>query len=213
VAAACSHAPTCAPNTNGAFAHAGHLLPARPRPFSRTFSPTHGQAVADLVQWTISHLQLDRWADKLAQSYSGGNKRKLSVAIAMVGGPPVLFLDEPTSGMDPRVSTSYFAVLLFCGCVNLPRIDTRAECGKPSAECRVTPGVLQQFHTLQRCGTWHDVSCRSHVLSRTLFHARANHAVWPHNVSAGSTVSVGHDHFDGAGRQVCCADVPFNGGV
>ena len=31
----------------------------------------------------------------------GGNKRKLSTAIALVGNPPVVFLDEPTSGMDP----------------------------------------------------------------------------------------------------------------
>lgn len=33
--------------------------------------------------------------------YSGGNKRKLSVALAMVGEPPLLFLDEPSTGMDP----------------------------------------------------------------------------------------------------------------
>ena len=32
---------------------------------------------------------------------SGGNKRKLSTAIALIGAPPVLFLDEPTTGMDP----------------------------------------------------------------------------------------------------------------
>ena len=33
--------------------------------------------------------------------FSGGNKRKLSTAIALVGGPPIVFLDEPTTGMDP----------------------------------------------------------------------------------------------------------------
>lgn len=33
--------------------------------------------------------------------YSGGNKRKLSTAIALIGKPPVVFLDEPTTGMDP----------------------------------------------------------------------------------------------------------------
>ena len=32
---------------------------------------------------------------------SGGNKRKLSTAIALVGNPPILLLDEPTTGMDP----------------------------------------------------------------------------------------------------------------
>ena len=33
--------------------------------------------------------------------FSGGNKRKLSTAISLVGDPPVVFLDEPTTGMDP----------------------------------------------------------------------------------------------------------------
>lgn len=33
--------------------------------------------------------------------FSGGNKRKLSAAIALVGNPAVIFLDEPTTGMDP----------------------------------------------------------------------------------------------------------------
>lgn len=39
-------------------------------------------------------------ADKLAAKLSGGNKRKLSLGIALVGNPPVLLLDEPSSAMD-----------------------------------------------------------------------------------------------------------------
>ncbi len=35
-------------------------------------------------------------------TYSLGTKRKLSVAIALLGKPPIIFLDEPSSGMDPR---------------------------------------------------------------------------------------------------------------
>lgn len=38
----------------------------------------------------------------LAGTFSGGNKRKLSVAIAMLGNPPIVFLDEPSTGMDPE---------------------------------------------------------------------------------------------------------------
>lgn len=34
-------------------------------------------------------------------SFSGGNKRKLSAGMALIGGPPVIFLDEPSTGMDP----------------------------------------------------------------------------------------------------------------
>lgn len=37
----------------------------------------------------------------LSLHFSGGNKRKLSTAIALVGNPPIVFLDEPTTGMDP----------------------------------------------------------------------------------------------------------------
>ena len=50
-----------------------------------------------------SFSQLDSWADRVTRSYSGGNKRKLSVAITLIGNPPVIFLDEPTTGMDPKV--------------------------------------------------------------------------------------------------------------
>jgi len=39
---------------------------------------------------------------KPAGTLSGGNKRKLSVANAIVGGPPIILLDEPSAGMDPE---------------------------------------------------------------------------------------------------------------
>jgi len=42
-----------------------------------------------------------RYADKACGAYSGGNKRKLALALALVGEPPVVFLDEPSTGMDP----------------------------------------------------------------------------------------------------------------
>lgn len=45
---------------------------------------------------------LSKYKDKTAGSLSGGNKRKLQVAMALIGNPPVIFLDEPSSGMDPE---------------------------------------------------------------------------------------------------------------
>lgn len=39
--------------------------------------------------------------NKYAKNLSGGNKRKLSLAIAVLSGGSVIFLDEPSSGMDP----------------------------------------------------------------------------------------------------------------
>ncbi|XP_071953037.1 phospholipid-transporting ATPase ABCA3-like [Antedon mediterranea] len=50
----------------------------------------------------LLHLfNLDEHADKQTKAYSGGNKRKLSTAIALIGDPSVVFLDEPSTGMDP----------------------------------------------------------------------------------------------------------------
>jgi ATP-binding cassette subfamily A (ABC1) protein 3 len=53
------------------------------------------------VDRLIHDLLLTPYANKLVKSYSGGNKRKLSTAIALIGDPPVVFLDEPSTGLDP----------------------------------------------------------------------------------------------------------------
>jgi ATP-binding cassette, subfamily A (ABC1), member 3 len=47
-------------------------------------------------------MDLVRFRHVEAGQLSGGNKRKLSVAIAMIGNPPIVFLDEPSTGMDPE---------------------------------------------------------------------------------------------------------------
>ncbi|ESP00897.1 hypothetical protein LOTGIDRAFT_81234, partial [Lottia gigantea] len=55
-----------------------------------------------VVNWALEKLGLSEYADKLSGTFSGGNKRKLSTAIALIGHPPVIFMDEPTTGMDPH---------------------------------------------------------------------------------------------------------------
>ena len=49
----------------------------------------------------MKDMNLTEYEHKKSGTLSGGNKRKLSVAMAMMGNPPVIFLDEPSAGMDP----------------------------------------------------------------------------------------------------------------
>jgi ABC-2 type transport system ATP-binding protein len=50
----------------------------------------------------VGRFDLEDAADRLVRTYSGGMRRRLDLAAALVARPPVLFLDEPTTGLDPR---------------------------------------------------------------------------------------------------------------
>lgn len=47
-------------------------------------------------------MDLRDYVNITATNLSGGNKRKLSVSMAMLGNPPLIFLDEPSTGVDPQ---------------------------------------------------------------------------------------------------------------
>jgi ATP-binding cassette, subfamily A (ABC1), member 3 len=59
----------------------------------------------------IKLLDLTDHVEKMCYTLSGGNKRKLSVAIALIGSPNIVLLDEPTSGMDPKTRRSLWNCL------------------------------------------------------------------------------------------------------
>ncbi|XP_031662332.1 ATP-binding cassette sub-family A member 2 isoform X3 [Oncorhynchus kisutch] len=65
-----------------------------------------------VVSWALEKLELSKYADKPAGTYSGGNKRKLSTAIALIGYPSLIFLDEPTTGMDPKARRFLWNLIL-----------------------------------------------------------------------------------------------------
>ena len=56
-------------------------------------------------------LNFDEHLDKRVNDYSGGNKRKLSTALALIGKPSVVFLDEPTTGMNPGAKRHLWSVI------------------------------------------------------------------------------------------------------
>lgn len=59
----------------------------------------------------IHEMDLGKYEDKLSGTLSGGNKRKLSVALAMIGNPSIIFLDEPSTGMDPKARRFMWKVI------------------------------------------------------------------------------------------------------
>ncbi|KAE9002859.1 ABC transporter A family member 1 [Phytophthora rubi] len=65
------------------------------------FKGFHRERLQIEVDRLMNKLKIQAFANKLAGSLSGGNKRKLSLAIAMIGEPSVLVLDEPSTGVDP----------------------------------------------------------------------------------------------------------------
>ena len=69
-------------------------------------------AIPQTVEHLIRKLYLQKHADKPCRTYSGGNKRKLSVATALVGSPDIVLLDEPTTGMDPGSRRFLWNVIL-----------------------------------------------------------------------------------------------------
>ncbi|HET7327903.1 MAG TPA: ATP-binding cassette domain-containing protein [Nocardioidaceae bacterium] len=59
----------------------------------------------------LAQFDLEDAADRMAKQYSGGMRRRLDLAGALVARPPVLFLDEPTTGLDPRSRTDMWQVI------------------------------------------------------------------------------------------------------
>ena len=62
----------------------------------------HGVARRERVEELLERLGLSEAGGRLAKTYSGGMQRRLDVALGLVHWPQVLFLDEPTTGLDPE---------------------------------------------------------------------------------------------------------------
>src|SRR5919206_1326988 len=60
---------------------------------------------------TMERFGLSDAADRQAKTYSGGMRRRLDVASSLVGRPDILFLDEPTTGLDPRSRVDVWAFI------------------------------------------------------------------------------------------------------
>lgn len=59
----------------------------------------------------LEEFDLVKAANRPAKTYSGGMRRRLDLAVSLIATPPVIFLDEPTTGLDPRSRLSMWAII------------------------------------------------------------------------------------------------------
>src|SRR5215475_7385623 len=59
----------------------------------------------------LERFELAHAADRIVKTYSGGMRRRLDLAASITASPPVLFLDEPTTGLDPASRNDLWALL------------------------------------------------------------------------------------------------------
>lgn len=79
--------------------------------FVSYFKGLTSEKIDDEVEKMLLELHLTDKADNVAKTLSGGQRRKLSVGIAVIGNPKIIILDEPTAGVDPPARRHMWSLL------------------------------------------------------------------------------------------------------
>ena len=85
----------------GQFAAVDHVLTAREN-LQLMGELRHLDDPAQTAEDLLDKFDLKDAADRRLMTYSGGMRRRLDIAMSLVGDPPIIFFDEPTTGLDPR---------------------------------------------------------------------------------------------------------------
>mmetsp|Transcript_117060 Transcript_117060/g.162752 ORF Transcript_117060/g.162752 Transcript_117060/m.162752 type:complete len:186 (+) Transcript_117060:4602-5159(+) len=126
---------------------------------------------ARMIEKTIIDLNLDAHRDKQAGALSGGNRRKLSVAIAIIGNPSVVLLDEPSAGMDPEARRFMWTVVAKisqhrkkCGVILTTHSMEEAEALSTKMGIMVRGGVFKCYgsalHIKNKYGTGYEIEVK-----------------------------------------------------
>lgn len=109
-----THARTIRARIGYVAQHAGTDVHLSGRENLRIQAAAHGlrrKAAARRTNELLELVGLDSASDRLVGTYSGGMRRRLEIAMGIVHEPEVIFLDEPTTGLDPEARTSLWAEL------------------------------------------------------------------------------------------------------
>jgi ABC-type multidrug transport system ATPase subunit len=121
--------------------------------FARIKGVGCGAALRRVVEQKMRQLDLTSFKRTRASNLSGGNKRKLSVGIAMIGNPRIIFLDEPSAGMDPVAKRFMWDLI------------TRISRGNPTAGERMSgiphhgTTIVLTTHSMEECSALCDRMC------------------------------------------------------
>ena len=85
----------------GQFAAVAETLPGREN-LVLVARLRHRKGAGEIADDLLERFELTDAAQRRAETYSGGMRRRLDIAMSLIGSPPVIFLDEPTTGLDPQ---------------------------------------------------------------------------------------------------------------
>ncbi|KAG5487934.1 hypothetical protein LSCM1_08249 [Leishmania martiniquensis] len=121
----------------------------------------------DVVRALLQLTGLCEYANTTSAALSGGNRRKLSVALSLIGGPPVVVFDEPSAGMDPVARrdmwTSIQAIKHRCSIVlcthHLEEVEALADCVAIMVDGRLRC-IGSKVHLKQKYGSGFEMVLR-----------------------------------------------------
>ncbi len=91
--------------------HSRSSEPRAARNTSRAESPKKYHDAAGIADDLLARFSLTEAGGRKVATYSGGMRRRLDIAISLIGNPAVVFLDEPTTGLDPEARLEVWAAV------------------------------------------------------------------------------------------------------